>query len=104
MAQLAAQCGVPAAQLIWAPVHCFNVSLIPEAWRWRQRPAEILAYNAATSAAARAAGLQVFDTYNMTVGAPTLDGVHMTAPVTALKVQALLARLDTARARGAVPA
>lgn len=94
MGEFSVHCGIPRENLIWAPMHWSNVSMIPEKWRDRQRPEDILKYNGATSAAARKAGLAVFDMYNMTEGAPTLDGIHLPAPITQLKVQALLKRLD----------
>ena len=101
MRNLTAQCGVPPENLVWAPMHWSNLSLIPEQWHERQRPADILAYNAATSAAARAAGVGVFDTYNLTTGVRTLDGTHLVAPSTQLIVHALLSRLDAQSAGGA---
>ena len=85
MRNLTLHCGVPPENLIWAPMHSSNLSMIPEKWHERQRPADILAYNAATSAAARAAGLGVFDMYNLTMGVRTLDGTHLDAPSTQLK-------------------
>lgn len=103
MRNLTAQCGVPPENVIWAPMHWSNLSMIPEQWHERQRPADILAYNAATSAAARAAGLGVFDTYNLTTGARMLDGTHLVASTTQLLVHALLSRLD-AQSAGRAPA
>ncbi|KAK9846259.1 hypothetical protein WJX81_000214 [Elliptochloris bilobata] len=99
MRNFTVHCGVPPPNLIWAPMHWSNISMIPEKWRERQRPADILRYNVATVTAARAAGLAIFDTYNLTTGVPTLDGVHLPPPITQIKVHALLSRLDAQSAQ-----
>ncbi|KAK9834840.1 hypothetical protein WJX81_002870 [Elliptochloris bilobata] len=66
MRNLTNQCGVPAKNLVWAPMHWSDLSKIQKVWQLNQTPADILRYNAATSAAARALNLTVFDTYNDT--------------------------------------
>ena len=79
---------------VWAPMHWFDIQKVPEQWREGQYPKDILRYNRLTSAAARAANLTVFDTYNMTKGGATLDGVHVPVPVSVSKLQLLLSMLD----------
>ena len=98
MRKLADQCGVPAQNLVWAPMHWSDLSKIQKVWQLNQTTADILHYNAATGAAARAANLTVFETYNDTVGASTIDGLHMTSPVTLRKIHKLLSLLHARQA------
>ena len=98
MRKLVDQCGVPAQNLVWVPMHWSDLSKIQKIWQLNQTIADILHYNAATGAAARAANLTVFDTYNDTVGATTIDGLHMTSPVTLRKINKLLSLLQATQA------
>ena len=59
-----------------------------------QYPKDILAYNRITSAAAHASNLTVFDMFNLTQGGATLDGAHVSAPVSLAKLQRLLGMLE----------
>lgn len=79
---------------VWAPMHWIDIERVPEQWREGQYPADILRYNELTSAAARASNLTVFDTYNLTRGGTTLDGVHVPPPVSLSKLQLLLSMLE----------
>ena len=90
-----------AARQVWAPVHWMDTSKVPEQWREGRYPKDILRHNRLTSAAARAANLTVFDTYDMTKGGATLDGMHVPAPVSLAKLQLLLSVVE---ARHAAPA
>ena len=94
------EAGAAAAQ-VWAPMHWMDTDKVPEQWRAGQYPKDILRYNRLTSAAARAGNLTVFDTYNLTRGGATLDGVHVPAPVSLAKLQLLLRIVE---ARHAAPA
>ena len=89
------------ARQVWAPMHWIDTIKVPEKWRKGQYPEDILRYNCLTSAAARAGKLTVFDTYKLTRGGATLDGVHVPAPVSLAKLQLLL---DLVEARHAEPA
>ena len=89
-----------AVRQVWVPMHWVDTSQVPEQWREGQHPKDILRYNRLTSAAARAGNLTVFDTYNLTKGGATLDGVHVSAPVSLAKLQLLLALVE---ARHAAP-
>ena len=71
-------------------MHWVDIEKVPEQWREGQHPKHILRYNCLTSAAARAGNLAVFDTYKLTRGGATLDGVHVPAPVSLAKLQLLL--------------
>ena len=93
MRQLVDQCGVPAQSLVWAPLHWSDLSKVQKVWQPDQTIADIVRYNADTTAAARAANLTIFYTYNNTIGASTSDGLHMTSPVTLRKINKLLALL-----------
>ena len=90
-----------AARQVWAPMHWVDTGKVAEQWRAGQYPKDILRYNRLTSAAARAGNLTVFDTYNLTKGGATLDGVHVPAPVSLAKLQLLLRMIE---ARHAAPA
>ena len=92
--------GMPERQ-VWAPMHWVDTGKVPEQWRQGQYPQDILRYNRWTSAAARAANLTVFSTYNLTKGGATLDGVHVPAPISLAKLQLLLGMIE---ARHAAPA
>ena len=83
---------------VWAPMHWMDTDKVPEQWREGQYPKDILRYNRLTSAAARASNLTVFDTYSLTLGGATLDGVHVPAPVSLAKLQLLLGMLDARQA------
>lgn len=98
MRKLVDQCGVPAQNLVWAPMHWSDLSKIQKIWQLNQTIADIVRYNAATTAAARAANLTIFDTYNDTIGASTIDGLHMTSPVTLRKINKLLSLLKARQA------
>ena len=91
----------PRSAQVWAPMHWIDIEKVPEQWREGQYPADVLRYNALTSAAARAANLTVFDTYNLTRGSATLDGVHVPAPVSLSKLQLLLSMLEARQAAAA---
>ena len=82
-------------------MHWFDIDKVPEQWRKGQYPKDILRYNRLTSAAARAGNLTVFDTYNMTKGGATLDGVHVPAPVSLAKLQLLLSMIEARQAAAA---
>lgn len=86
---------------VWAPMHWVETSKVPEQWRKGQYPKDILRYNRLTPAAARAGNLTVFNTYNLTRNGATLDGVHVPAPVSLVKLQLLLGMLE---ARHVAPA
>ena len=90
-----------AERQVWAPMHWMDTNKVPEKWREGQYPKDILRYNRLTSPAARAGNLTVFDTYNLTKGGATLDGVHVPAPVSLVKLQLLLGMVE---ARHAAPA
>lgn len=82
-------------------MHWVDTGKVPEQWRAGLHPKDVLRYNRLTSAAARAANLTVLDTYNMTRGGATLDGVYVPAPVSLAKLQLLLSMVE---ARLAAPA
>ena len=86
--------GSTAGRQVWAPMHWVDSDKVPERWREGQYPKDILRYNRLTSAAARAGNLTVFDTYNLTRGGATLDGVHVPAPVSLAKLQLLLGIIE----------
>ena len=83
---------------VWAPMHWMDTEKVPEQWREGQYPTDILRYNRVTSAAARAGNLTVFDTYNLTRGGATLDGVHVPVPVSLVKLQLLLGMFEARQA------
>lgn len=101
MRKLVDQCGVPAQNLVWATMHWSDLSKIQKVWQLNQTLADILHYNDATGGAARAANLTVFDTYADTLGATTIDGLHMTSPVTLRKIHKLLSLLQARQAGAA---
>ena len=88
-------CLAPRLRQVWGAVHWMDMDKVPKPeWREHQYPEDILAYNRKTSAAARAANLTVYDTFNLTRGGATLDGAHVAAPVSLAKLQRLLGWLE----------
>jgi hypothetical protein len=81
-------------------MHWMDTDKVPLEYREYQYPKDVLHYNRVTSEAAAAGNLTVFDTYNLTKGGATLDGVHVPTPVSLLKLQLLLGQLEERQARG----
>ena len=84
---------------VWAPVHWMDMAKVPvEEWLGFLNTKNILTHNRISVAAARAANLTVFDTYNLTKDSATLDGTHVPVTVSLAKLQRLLGMLEERQA------
>jgi hypothetical protein len=81
-------------------MHWMDTDKVPMQYREHQYPEDILRYNRESSAPAHAGNLTVFDTYGLTKGGATLDGVHVPTPVSLAKLQLLLEMMDERQSRG----